>query len=73
MYRRYLMKKNQCCPKCQSQDILYVLAKGVFRRNAYQDIVVDDRKLKVEQYICKKCGYVETYVHDDDLKKMEEL
>lgn len=39
------MKKNQCCPKCQSQDILYVPAKGVFRRNAYQDIVVDDRKL----------------------------
>lgn len=67
------MKKNQCCPKCQSQDILYVPVKGVFRRNAYQDIVVDDRKLKVEQYICKKCGYVETYVHDDDLKKMEEL
>lgn len=67
------MKKNQCCPKCQSQDILYVPAKGVFRRNAYQDIVVDDCKLKVEQYICKKCGYVETYVHVDDLKKMEEL
>lgn len=67
------MKKNQCCLKCQSQDILYVPAKGVFRRNAYQDIVVDDRKLKVEQYICKKCGYVEAYVCDDDLKEMEEL
>ena len=54
-------------------DILYVPAKGIYRRNAYQDIIVDYHKLKVEQYICKTCGYVESYICEDHLKKMEEL
>ena len=47
------MKKSGCCPKCDHHDILYVPAKGIYRRNAYQDIIVDYHKLKVEQYICK--------------------
>lgn len=67
------MKKSGCCPKCGHHDILYVPAKGIYRRNAYQDIIVDYHKLKVEQYICKTCGYVESYICEDHLKKIEEL
>ena len=33
------MKKSGCCPKCGHHDILYVPAKGIYRRNAYQDII----------------------------------
>ncbi len=67
------MKKNQCCPKCQSQDILFVSSNGVLKRNAYHDVITDYRKLKVEQYICKKCGYMESYVRDQDLEKLEKM
>lgn len=68
-----LMKKSQCCPKCQSRDILYVSSDGVLKRNAYHDVIVDYHKLKVEQYICKKCGFIESYVRNQDLKKLEKM
>lgn len=66
------MKKSGLCPKCGSSRVLHIDTRGLWNRNAYQQIIVKQKTIQTEKYICQDCGYIESYVIDDDLKKCKE-
>lgn len=63
------MKKTGLCPKCGSQHILHVHNKGLWKRNSYHRITSGYHTVDVDKYICQDCGYIESYVVENDLKK----
>lgn len=63
------MKRSGLCPKCGSSNVLHIDTCGLWNRNAYQQIIVKQKTIQIEKYICQDCGYIESYVIDNDLKK----
>jgi predicted nucleic-acid-binding Zn-ribbon protein len=61
--------KSGKCPKCGSQDIRFqqgMSKRDDLRLSAFSGIALCD-------YICGQCGYVESYVRPEDLKKVRDL
>ena len=65
--------KSGICPKCQSDQVYsgaaIALKKGPFGSNAVPISLTSIAAL--DNYICKACGYVESYIADAD--KLEEI
>ncbi len=63
--------KNGKCPKCECNDILHVSKRypeprGIAGVTLWSRVPVDD-------YVCRSCGLVETYLHDmEDLRRIRE-
>jgi predicted nucleic-acid-binding Zn-ribbon protein len=61
--------KTGKCPKCNSRDI--------YKKSTYSQrsnlSVSTFKQARLEDYVCTKCGYIETYVlKEDDLKKIRD-
>lgn len=58
------MKKTGKCPKCESREI-YRLGKRPTNGISVMNIGAFSRAL-LYNYVCTACGYVESYVADED-------
>ncbi len=66
------MKNTKRCPKCSSNEIYRVEAvvgNGYGSGNVIPTGLVGT--IKVNRYICGKCGYAEEWVEGDDLNKLK--
>ena len=70
--------RNGICPKCGSHDV-YTGAKVSVKTNAYGMNAIPIRggiyfspvTAALDNYVCGRCGYVESYVADPN--KLEEI
>jgi predicted nucleic-acid-binding Zn-ribbon protein len=74
--------KNGICPKCKSKDIYYTYYGDKIKMPGY---LAGEKHLEInlilagfktartwmETYLCKDCGYVESYAHE--LDKLSQL
>ncbi|MCB9207560.1 MAG: hypothetical protein H6611_09695 [Ignavibacteriales bacterium] len=61
--------KTGKCPKCNSREIFKHCSR---LRSNYLPVAIFNHA-RLEDYVCTKCGYKETYVvNDNDLKKIKE-
>jgi predicted nucleic-acid-binding Zn-ribbon protein len=66
------MKHTNICPKCGSKELekeLAVQSGGPFTL-LYRGMLKD--WVKVEAFICKKCGYCELWIPNKHMKFLEE-
>jgi ribosomal protein S27AE len=71
------MKDSKKCPKCGGDDILIVPGwvgshkSGQFIRMPGFHLI--SANIKVDRYVCGRCGYIEEWVPDsDDLQKLRQ-
>lgn len=68
--------KNGKCPKCESVEIRIFIAASANKGGLHGNILMDKIPLgfmkaaSLEHYVCKKCGYLEHYIRDDDIAKL---
>jgi len=67
--------KNGNCPKCESADIaIFKKSPGISARHGnmlFEHIPLGLMKsAKIQHYICRKCGFLEHYIKDEDIKKL---
>lgn len=62
------MKKNKCCPKCQSDNIGVLKSDGTVRARIPVNGLYTAR---YDIYVCRECGYMEYFIKDKDLSKTE--
>jgi transposase-like protein len=68
--RSSAMKKNHTCPKCASTNVVSTMDQPfytkVYPRPAFENSSI------VERYVCTDCGYLETYlVEDEELTELK--
>lgn len=58
------MKTSGKCPKCASDQVVMVINQSfgtkIYPRDSYANIS------SVKRYVCTDCGYLETYLVDQD-------
>ena len=66
------MKKTGICPKCQGRDILCVEgSSGAYGSGNNIPLGLSIfSNAKVARYICRRCGFVEEWLKDPDLEKV---
>ena len=57
--------KNGVCPKCGAEDVR-VDENRLSGRNALA-LTFFGRPVKIRNYICVACGYLENYIQEEDL------
>ena len=71
--RRKTMKHSKTCPKCQSNDLLIVNGyAGAY--GSGNNILVGATifsAIKVDRYICCKCGFTEEWIEDGGIEKLK--
>ncbi len=67
------MKINKKCPKCQSEDILFIPGNiGTFGTGNNIPIGISTlSSVLVERYVCCECGFSEEWIDVSDVKKLE--
>ena len=67
------MKQSQLCPKCEASDILFIPgnagAYGVGNNIPAGATVFS--YVKVNRYLCCRCGYSEEWVDREDIPKLK--
>ena len=66
------MNKNRICPKCGSNDI-YVIDGYTGPYGSGNNVMVGATvfsAVKVNRYICCKCGFTEEWINREDLEKV---
>ena len=65
------MKNTKICPKCQSNDIVFVKGRddGQGIGNNIQTGIIG--RVVVNRYVCCGCGYTEEWVDTEDIPKIK--
>ncbi len=66
------MKRTRICPKCSSSDILIVdgYAGAYGSGNNVMVGATIFSAVKVNRYICMRCGFTEEWINTEDLEKI---
>ena len=67
------MKNIRICPKCQSSDIVRIDG-NVSSYGAGNNIMIGSTifsAIKVNRYICCKCGFSEEWIDREDIEKVK--
>lgn len=64
------MKNTNCCPKCNSNDI--IRANGSNRAYGGGNNIITGAfsSVKVNRYICCNCGFTEEWIDKEDIEKI---
>ena len=69
------LMKSKKCSKCSSTEIFSPQTLGIQQGNVFAlklPVWSSDDMCKKTDFICLKCGFVETYITDEDLKKLRQ-
>jgi len=67
--------KNENCPKCGNTDIA-IFKPATFNARVNGNILMNHipvgfmKSARIQHYVCRKCGYLEHYIIDEDVKKL---
>lgn len=68
------MQKIDCCPKCKSQDLIFIPSKaGMYGTG--NNIMVDvtlSIAIRVHRFVCGRCGYSEEWIDQEDIRKLKQ-
>ena len=69
------MKKTGFCPKCEKSNILRIKdilhANGAGNISRSKHIFTERKVAKITYFICKDCGFVESYLDQEELDKLD--
>ncbi len=65
------MKNTKLCPKCQSTDIVRLDGTVGAYGSGNNVYVTALRAVKVNRYICCRCGFCEEWIDREDLDKVK--
>ncbi len=70
------MRKTGICPKCNSSEIYNNSKETPRGERCAIPLSAWSLPLKIHTYLCLECGFVEEYIHPNDLlneKKIEQI
>ena len=65
------MKNTKLCPKCQSTDIVRFDGNVGAYGSGNNMYITALRAVKVNRYICCRCGFTEEWIDREDLEKVK--